>query len=146
MKLLLLVATLLFTVNFANAQNAVEKEIRKLDELEAQATIGGDTITLNHLWSPNYVVNNPANTVVDVAQIRQLMKAGKIAYLKFSQVVEKVTINSNVVVTMGYEVNQPENATDHPGKIVTRRYTNVWLKGKIGWQIIARQATIINVQ
>ncbi len=128
------------------AQNPAEEEIRRLDQLEAQATIKGDTITLKHLWSPNYVVNNPANTVINAEQIRQLMKEGKIAYSKFSRVIEKVTITANVAITMGYEVNQPENATDNAGKTVTRRYTDVWLKGKSGWQIIARQATIINIK
>jgi hypothetical protein len=146
MKEIILVVFLLFTAKLSFAQSDVEKEIRKLDELEARATINGDTATLSRLWSPNFVVNNPANVVVNVVQIRQLMKEGKIAYSSFSRVIEKVTITDNVAVTMGYEENQPEKAMDNAGKIVKRRYTNVWLKGKSGWRIIARQATIINVK
>jgi hypothetical protein len=141
-----LIVFLLLATKFSFAQSAVESEIRRLDQLEAQATISGDTATLKKLWSPGFVVNNPANTIVNVTQIRALMNAGKIAYATFSRVIEKVTITDNVAVTMGYEENQPEKATDNAGSKVTRRYTNVWLKGKSGWQIVARQATIINVR
>jgi hypothetical protein len=145
-KLSLLIVLLLLTPRFSIAQSAAESEIRRLDEMEAQATINGDTATLKRLWSPNFVVNNPANTIVNVTQIRALMKEGKIAYATFSRVIEKVSITENVAVTMGYEENLPEKATDHAGKKVIRRYTNVWLRGRGGWQIIARQATIIDVK
>ncbi|GAA4329203.1 hypothetical protein GCM10023149_33720 [Mucilaginibacter gynuensis] len=145
-KISILSAVLLLSIKFSMAQTAVETEIRKLDQLEAQATISGDTITLKKLWSPGFVVNNPANMVVNIAQIRQLMKEGKIAYTTFSRVIEKVTITGPVAVTMGYEENEPEKATDNVGKKVTRRYTNVWLKENAGWKIIARQATIIDVK
>ena len=145
MKTTIIIIFLLFATKFSMAQSD-EKEIRRLDQLEAQATITGDTAMLQKLWSPNFVVNNPANTIVNVSQISALMKEGKIAYASFSRVIEKVTITDNVAVTMGYEVNRPEKATDHAGKKVTRKYTNVWLKGKRGWRIIARQATIIEVK
>jgi hypothetical protein len=146
MKISILTILLLLAIKYSIAQSNVEKEICELDQLEAKATISGDTITLKKLWSPGFVVNNPANVVVNVAQIRQLMKEGKIAYTTFNRVTEKVTITGPVAVTMGYEENEPEKATDNAGKKVTRRYTNVWLKEKAGWKIIARQATIIDVK
>ncbi|RVT97225.1 nuclear transport factor 2 family protein [Mucilaginibacter limnophilus] len=146
MKVSILTVLLLLVIKFSIAQSAVENEIHRLDQLEAKATISGDTLTLKKLWSPSFVVNNPANRVVNVTQIRQLMKEGKIAYTTFSRVIEKITINGPVAVTMGYEENEPEKATDNAGKKVTRRYTNVWLKEKDGWRIIARQATIIDVK
>lgn len=124
---------------------STEEEIRDLDQQEAKATISGDTLALKRLWSPDYIVNNPANTVVDVTQIRALIKEGKIDYSSFSRVTERVSITGNVAVTMGYEVIQPQRNTDNAGKKVTRRYTDVWQKGAAGWQIIARQATIINI-
>ncbi|TWR28888.1 nuclear transport factor 2 family protein [Mucilaginibacter pallidiroseus] len=145
-KVSILTISLLLSMKCSMAQSTVENEIRRLDQLEAQATISGDTITLKKLWSPGFVVNNPANMVVNVAQIRQLMKEGKISYTTFNRIIEKVTITGPVAVAMGYEENEPEKATDNAGKKVTRRYTNVWLKEKAGWKIIARQATIIDVK
>ena len=52
MKVSILTAFLLLAIKFSMAQSAVENEISKLDQLEAQATISGDTITLKKLWSP----------------------------------------------------------------------------------------------
>jgi hypothetical protein len=134
------------SVNHLFAQSAVEKNIRSLDQQEAEATIKGDTALLQRLWSPSYLVNNPANTIVNVSQIRQLMKEGKISYSRFTRVVEKISVIDNVAITMGHEINEPDRATENSGKTVTRRYTNVWMKGKNGWQIIARQATITNMR
>jgi len=146
MKNTLILVLLLIIAGAAAAQTAVEKEIRRLDQLEAQATIKGDTAALGRLWSPDYVVNNPANRIVNVQQIRQLMKEGKIDYGRFSRVIEKVTISKDVAIAMGYEVVEPEARTDNAGKKVTRRYTDVWQKTSKGWQIIARQATIISIE
>jgi hypothetical protein len=146
MKTSMLTALLLLAMKYSMAQSSFENEIRRLDQLEARATISGDTITLKKLWSPNFVVNNPVNRIVNVTQIRQLMKEGKIAYTTFSRVIEKVTITGAVAVTMGYEENEPEKQTENAGKKVTRRYTNVWLNEKDGWRIIARQATVIDVK
>jgi hypothetical protein len=78
MKAIILIVFLLFVAKFSFAQSDVEKDIRGLDELEARATISGDTAMLSRLWSPGFVVNNPANLVVNVAQISQLIKDGKI--------------------------------------------------------------------
>lgn len=47
---------------------------------------------------------------------------------------------------MGREVTTPEKNTDNPGKIVTRRYTDVWLKTKGTWKLTARQATNVDVK
>jgi len=146
MKNILSPVLLLTIVVTATAQSALEREIRRLDQLEAQATIRGDTAMLKRLWSPDYVVNNPANVVVNVQQIRQLMKEGKIDYGRFSRVIEKVTISNDVAVAMGYEIVEPQAHTDNAGQKVTRRYTDVWQKRASGWQIIARQATIISIE
>lgn len=48
----------------ALAQQVSETFIRNLDNTEREAVLKGDTITLfNKLWSPNMVVNAPANRV-----------------------------------------------------------------------------------
>jgi hypothetical protein len=47
---------------------------------------------------------------------------------------------------MGHEVVTPQNLTDNAGKIVTRRYTHIWIKTKGQWRLTARQATIYTVK
>lgn len=135
------------TFNIGLARQTDETVIRNLDNLEREAVLKGDTATLfNRLWSPNMVVNTPANRVGTVEGTKASLKAGKLDYTSFERVVEKITFTENIAIVMGYEVIKPQGVSDHAGKTVTRRYTNIWMTGKDGWHMVARQATIIKVE
>jgi hypothetical protein len=43
---------------------------------------------------------------------------------------------------MGGETVKPKGKAPFPGQTVRRRFTNIWMK-RDGWQLTARQATII---
>ncbi len=47
---------------------------------------------------------------------------------------------------MGEEKIKPQGKQNNAGKLVTRRFTNVWMYSNNNWSIIARQATIIKVE
>jgi hypothetical protein len=47
---------------------------------------------------------------------------------------------------MGSEIIRPQGQQINAGKVVTRRFTNVWMNSNNTWSIIARQATIIKVE
>ena len=144
--------TVLFFMVTANhhtmAQSKEEQEIRKLERIETTAILKGDTTTLlATLWSPELVVNNPANIVVTRPQIVALIKAGKIDYASFDRIIEKISIIDHTAIVMGREEIKPEGVTDHAGKIVVRRFTNVWVKDKkSNWKMVARQATISSIK
>ncbi len=46
---------------------------------------------------------------------------------------------------MGKEVLIPQGTSENTGKTVTRRFTNIWMKEKNVWKLIARQATILSL-
>ena len=48
-----------------------------------------------------------------------------------------------MAVVMGHDIIKPKGAMEDSGKTVTRRYTDVWIKDKTGWQLTIRQATNI---
>ena len=52
--------------------------------------------------------------------------------------IEEVLIYKNMVITMGNEVIKSME-----GKIVRRRFTNIWLKSRKGWKFTASQHSII---
>ncbi|WP_212004016.1 nuclear transport factor 2 family protein [Chitinophaga sp. HK235] len=128
------------------AQSKVEKEIRNLEQLELATIHKGDTIGLLKIWSKDFVVNNPYGQIVTVPQIFQLIREGKIDYATVERIVDKVSFIEDVAVSMGKEIITPQNETAYAGKKVTRQYTNIWLKTKEGWRMIARQATIVSMQ
>ena len=100
----------------------------------------------NKLWAPEFIVNNPANIVVTKSEVATLIRSGKLNYEHFDRIIEKVSIIGNVAIVMGYEKIKPQGTTDHAGKALIRRYTNVWMKRNGSWKAIGRQATIVALE
>lgn len=138
--------TLLLLISLSSfSQNADEITIRKLDSLEVVSFLKADTLTMEKLWAPNYVVTNPFNKIVNIPQIKALMRNQKIAQVPFIRTIEKITFNNNVAIVMGIELPDKLAASQGVAQAVLfkRRFTNIWMKNNDKWQLIARQATNI---
>jgi hypothetical protein len=98
------------------------------------------------IWSPDMVINTPNNVVGTVEGTKALFRSGGLKYLSFERNIEKITFNDNIAIVMGGEKIHPQGKQNNAGKVVTRRFTHVWMYSNNGWSIIARQATIINVE
>jgi hypothetical protein len=62
------------------------------------------------------------------------------------ETLRKLRFNGNVAIVMGGEKIKPQGKQLNAGKLVTRRFTHVWMNTNNNWSIIARQATIIKVE
>ena len=58
------------------------------------------------------------------------------------------TLTHTLVNMVGQSCRQikPQGKQINAGKVVSRRFTNVWMYSNNSWSIIARQATIIKVE
>lgn len=129
------------------AQDPREAEIKRLEILERESVLKGDSLALfDKIWSPNMIVNTPANVVGAVEGTKTHLRSGDLNYLSFERNIEKITFNDNVAIVMGGEVIKPQGKQVNAGKTVSRRFTHVWLYKNNSWSIIARQATIIKVE
>jgi hypothetical protein len=129
------------------AQDNRESEIRRLENLERESVLKGDSMVLfDKIWSPHMVINTPNNVVGSVEGTKALLRSGSLNYLTFERNIEKITFNNNVAIVMGEEKIKPQGKQNNAGKLVTRRFTNVWMYSNNSWSIIARQATIIRVE
>jgi hypothetical protein len=117
-----------------------------MEEKCRQAILKGDTATLFRYWAPEFVVNNPANYVSPLPMVKMFLRKGFIDYSDFDLIIEKITIIENIALSMGREVVKPQGKTDDVGKVVTRRYTDVWMKRNNTWQMVGRQATVTALQ
>ena len=145
LQIIVLLEILLSTT--ALAQGPRESEIRRLDNLERESVMKGDSSALfDKIWSPTMIVNTPANVVGTVEGTKAHFRSGDLHYLSFERTIEKITIHDNVAIVMGGEVIKPQGKQPNAGKTVTRRFTHVWLQTDGSWSIIARQATIIKVE
>ena len=151
MKHLIQTLALLFCVTgvspVAFAQDSRESEIRRLENLERESVLKGDTIVLfDKIWSSKMIINTPANVVGTAEGTKAILRSGNLSYLSFERNIEKVSFNDNVAIVMGGEVIEPQGKQMNAGKVVTRRFTHVWQFSDNSWSIIARQATIIKVE
>lgn len=138
---------LLAITPFAVAQDPMEKEIRRLEKLERESVLKGDSVTLfNNIWSSNMMINTPDNVVGTVARTKALLKSGGLNYLSFERTIENITFNNNVAIVMGGEQIRPQGNQPNAGKLVSRRFTHVWMNSTNGWRIIARHASIFKVE
>lgn len=145
--LLILSLCLTSITTFIVAQDPREAEIRRMETLERESVLKGDSAALyDKIWSPDMIINTPANIAGTVEGTKAHFRSGDLNYLSFERMIEKISINDNVAVTMGGEVIKPQGKQINAGKTVTRRFMHVWLYKNNSWSLIARQATIIKVE
>ena len=136
----------LFLISFIVAttivvgQSNAEIEIKHLEKHWTELLNKGDTTSLLKIWSENYVVNNPNGKIVTPKEIVALMKSGH-KFPAVERIIEKITFNQDIAIVMGNELQQPKNMTTNHDDWILRRFTNVWIKTKEGWQLAARQST-----
>ena len=134
-------------INDGFAQESKETEIRRMETLERESVLKGDSSALfDKIWSPNMIVNTPANVVGTVEGTKAHFRSGGLSYLSFERNIEKITFNDNVAIVMGGEIIKPQGHQLNAGKTVSRRFTHVWLYQNNRWSIVARQATIIKIE
>jgi ketosteroid isomerase-like protein len=131
----------LTTTNNSFAQTNDDKEITRLEQLEAASIKKGDTTTLLKLWSKDFVCNNPYGYIVTPLQVIKFIKAGQIEYSSYERDIERITFTGDLAIVMGKEVVMPQRKTPGAGKTITMRYTHVWIKTGYGWRLTARQAS-----
>jgi Domain of unknown function (DUF4440) len=145
-RTLLIASILVSTSNCLQAQDSRETEIQRLENIEREATMKGDSATLfGKIWSNEMVVNTPANRVGTVEGTKMQLRTANLAYASFVRNIEKITFNDNIAMVMGEEITKPVGHQQHAGKTVTRRFTNIWKNANNQWFMIGRQATIINI-
>jgi len=142
--LLLILALNLFLPVNSFCQQPDEMLIRKLDDMERQAILKGDTMQLSNLMSRNIVVQNPENAIVSFRQIMDRIKNGKINYSVFERRIDHISFVNNIAIVMGLETLIPQGDTPSAGKTVKRRFTNIWTKETNDWKLTVRQATIVS--
>ncbi|HLA57801.1 MAG TPA: nuclear transport factor 2 family protein [Puia sp.] len=141
------IMTVLFGMfhNVSLAQQDKEAEIKNLENIEGEAWVKKDSVTLFKLFSPDLVVNSPLNKVANLAILKMLMRTGKVDISSSEKKIDKISFIRDMAIVMGSDIVTPQGAMDNAGKTVTRRYTDVWIKDTDGWRLTIRQATIISV-
>jgi ketosteroid isomerase-like protein len=99
-------------------------------------------------FAPDLLVHAPVNRVVNRDDVMARMRNGKIAYEPDTgeHRVEFIGVRGDTVVVMGEEIVRPIGAAPDAGKIVRRRFTDIWKQYGGLWKLAIRQGTVTSVE
>jgi ketosteroid isomerase-like protein len=113
--------------------------IRELENRRYKAMCERDTKTLDELLADSMVYTHSTAGVDSKASYIAGVRAGKWNYRKIERPVEDIQLHGDCAVITGQV--RIDIIIDGTPKVLNSRYTNVWVKGKKGWQMTAWQST-----
>jgi hypothetical protein len=113
--------------------------------LEA-AMMGLDLPSVEALMAPDLVVHAPINVVVNRENVLARLRSGQISYDGVVRTISFAGVRGDTVVLMGEEVVTPNRDAPNAGKLVHRRFTDIWTDSGGAWRLTVRQATNTSVE
>ncbi len=116
-----------------------EAEIKRLEDERFRAMVGADEAALKRLLSDQLVYTHSNASVDSKASLIESILSRR-PYQKVERPVEDIRLFGDSAVVSGQariELGGPSP------RVLNARYTDVWVKGKDGWQMVAWQSTPI---
>jgi ketosteroid isomerase-like protein len=114
-------------------------EIRRLEEERYRAMCEGDIATLERLLADSLVYTHSYGGADGKASYLDGVRAKKWVYRKIERPKENIQLHGDCAVVTGQV--RIELVADGKPKTLSSAYTNVWIKGPRGWQMVAWQST-----
>lgn len=125
----------------ADPLDKVRQTIRELESRRFRAMIEADAVALEALLAESMVYTHSSATTDGKASYIAGVKSKKWQYRQIDRPVEDIQVHGDTVVVTGQV--RIDILIDGKPKIMNSRYTDVWVKGAKGWQMIAWQSTPI---
>ena len=121
--------------------DAIRAEIKKLEDRRFKAMIDNDFGTLNELLGDDLIYTHSSGQSDTRAEYIALCKKGVFKYLKIERPIESIQVYGTTVVVTGHV--RMDVIIEGNRKLLNSRYTNVWVEGTKGWQMVVWQSTSI---
>jgi hypothetical protein len=119
----------------------IKAEIKKLEDRRFQAMIDSDFGTLDKVLGDGLIYTHSSGQSDTRAEYIALCKKGVFKYLNIERPIENMQVYGETVVVTGHA--KMDVLIEGKRKLLNSRYTNVWIKGAKGWQMVAWQSTPI---
>jgi ketosteroid isomerase-like protein len=121
--------------------NDAKSVIRELENRRYQAMYEADIPKLEELFADSLVYTHSTGAADSKASYLDGIRAKKWVYRRIERPIEDIQVHGDCAVVTGQvRIDLVVQGTQ---KILSSRYTNVWVKGKKGWQMVAWQSTPI---
>jgi ketosteroid isomerase-like protein len=115
-------------------------------DAEVAAILAGDIDLFAESIAEDAVVNSPLNRINRRDDTLAVFRKGFIRYDSFDRRIEYAGRLGEFVLVMGDEILSPKDGAPNAGKIVHRRFTDIWRNEAGTWRLAARQATITKIE
>jgi ketosteroid isomerase-like protein len=119
----------------------IKDTIRELESRRFRAMIEADAVTLEALLADSMIYTHSSATTDGKASYIAGVKSKKWQYRQIDRPVEDIQVHGDTVVVTGQV--RIDILIDGTPKIMNSRYTDVWVRGARGWQMVAWQSTPI---
>jgi ketosteroid isomerase-like protein len=123
----------------ADSMDKIKQTLRELESRRFRAMIEADTVALEALLADSMVYTHSSATTDGKASYIAGVKSKKWQYRQIDRPVEDIQVHGDTVVITGQV--RIDILIDGKAKIMNSRYTDVWVKGAKGWQMVAWQST-----
>ena len=125
----------------ANPLDRIRQTIRELESRRFRAMIEADAIALQALLADSMVYTHSSASTDGKASYIAGVKSKKWQYRQIDRPVEDIQVHGDTAVVTGQV--RIDILIDGKPRIMNSRYTDVWVKGPGGWQMVAWQSTPI---
>ena len=125
-----------------SSEPRIWREIKELEQREADAMLRADVSTLSALWSDDLLVNSTANLIADKKILLGVIADGRLRLKSYSRLTMRAVINGDTVITTGNESSQLEGPT--AGTMLYCSYMNSWIRRDLAWQLFGRHVGLMS--
>ena len=86
-----------------SSEPEIWREIKELEQREADAMLRADVSALSALWSDDLLVNSTANLIADKKILLGVIANGRLRLKSYSRLTVRATMNGDTVITTGNE-------------------------------------------
>ena len=115
------------------------EHIRLLESRRNSAMCEGDVGTLDELLGDSLVYTHSYGGADSKASYLEGMRSKKWVYREIERPIENIQVYGDCAVVTGQV--RIQLLSDGKPKTLNSRFTNVWVKGAKGWQMVAWQST-----
>lgn len=118
------------------------KEIKELEQLEADALVRADVSALRVLWSDDLLVNSTSNLIAGKEILLGVIADGRLRLRSFRRLTLRAVINGETIITTGNETSQLEEPA--AATMLYCSYMNSWIKRGPAWRLFGRHVGLIS--
>jgi hypothetical protein len=118
------------------------RQIKEIEQREAQAMLCGDVGALDRFWADDLLVNSSANLVAGKEILLQIIGDGRLRLRSYERLTLRIVTHDDIAVVTGNESSELDGAGT--GTTLFCSYMNLWTRRGGEWKLFGRHVGLIS--